>query len=1519
MKKTRTLFSLVLAIAMILSVCSFHAIATTGKLSIDKPVFHPGEVEFHFTDSASDKDFISIYDTSTPDGTTWQSGEIAWAYTTKGASGTVTVDTFAASGNSGKTSWASTPGDYIAKLWSADEYKVELDRVYFTVSKISLDKYTFDFGESITFNYTNSEHAKDFISIYSSSTPDGTGSTNGELDYRYTTDESGTVTFSPSDKPATANWMNTPGDYIAKHWYGNQYKTLMGTVRFTIKTPEAVDITEYYIKKGGTGDGRSVDSPAGTIADVVTNINADGHYTDDLVTVYVIDSGEAAKTVIDNDCVVGYNNSAIGQVPEHKATIRYTSYDENVRSRISHVNYQGANSNASHFLLAGPSIFENIDILDMRNSSAGVTDIYLNWYDAEFKNVNFLDLSHTGTVGTVINSVSHFLLGQTRGHKVVDRDCTVVVHDASIIRGYLCVPGYGNAGQTQGINGTVTLKLLGGTTPWLCFGGSSAKEIIGGNLNVVLKGDTSISKLTGDYDANYPAGIVKGALQLVRDYGTTIPENADIFAYADTSMTTHAPLYHIASGTSNVSLDVTDTTGKYAVTTTKTAYTISEDGKTVYYGNEYLTVDQPGTYTVYEAESFDALLASLDDAPAQAGFVFGGWDTSVEGKISAIYYIDVAGDGNAKVVFIDAINGSDTEHDGLTMETPVQTIATAFSLLSASDKETKKAVIIGDYTINSALPAHSSMITISGDGTGNSNIVRGNNSIAISGPTTFENINFHITVASKFVETQGNKLVIGENVTYTLADGVSGKLTGHTGTYNTNGGMEELEINSGYSSYIGAYYNTETRTTAGAKITINKGNASLTFGADGWEDYGVQYGVVFTDTVSIIQNGGSFTATVSTKYPTGFEADVQIIANNGTELSTLPSFPVEEGYGVYILKAEAYEGSSLGVTDVAGTFTVAGEKTALAVSADGKQYVSANGLLTVPAGEYTVTFEDEVYYTNDGTTIKFYKDFDIDLSTVTHTEEAGKLFVGWTYEDGTAPEDSSFTEGEILHAQYIDFELDTDFYIEGAQIRLADAAKELGEGLRFIIRRTEATNALEITEYGSIVIPSLVAGKAKLELNKTYTYNSSTYTVGKVPAAKLYSKQDGYEQYTICITGIPNDKYATVYAVRGYIMYTDLNGIDKVIYTDYYATNLVNVAELAANDEKVSAENRAYCESLIEVEKQRVRDKYNNLERLALTDSLSGNTVPLDVKYQLGTNGVSVREVVIETGDENAEPLEIFQVTDIHFNYCNEQDFEEANPSVMATYAGRLHLKDGAGVPNAVKTLEYASQGDAIVITGDVLDYLSWGAIELMQKYIWDPYPNAMVTIGNHEITRRCQDNPPTPDPTSLESRYEIVQDNWNHNVYYTSKILDDRVMLIQLDNGSMKFWESQIEPFQKDLDLAREKGYTVLLFYHVPICTYNPNETDLYPIRRNDTQNWNFYDNAEIGYPGTTGATKTVYDMIVNNADVIKATFAGHYHSDYKTEIYAKTPNGQDAIIPQYILTGAFYDGGHALKITVK
>ena len=303
-------------------------------------------------------------------------------------------------------------------------------------------------------------------------------------------------------------------------------------------------------------------------------------------------------------------------------------------------------------------------------------------------------------------------------------------------------------------------------------------------------------------------------------------------------------------------------------------------------------------------------------------------------------------------------------------------------------------------------------------------------------------------------------------------------------------------------------------------------------------------------------------------------------------------------------------------------------------------------------------------------------------------------------------------------------------------------------------------------------------------------------------------------------------------------------------------------------------------------------------------------------EYSTDANGVVVRNLHLSSR-KGGDPLTVLQLSDIHFNFINDQDRAENHELVIGSYENLKFLRDGKQLTNLENCLKYAADADQLMVTGDTLSYLSYGNIQAMYTYVWDKYPEAIITMGNHDPLRSW--NGAADESATLEERLKCLEEHWKHDIYYSSKILDERVMLIQMDNGTTgEFWEHQIEPFQKDLLLAREKGYTVLLFYHVPLSTGNVADFNKPALMVGDsnTATWNFYTKG-IGNL-STGASKTVYDLIVNNADIIAGAFCGHKHSDFYTEIKAKTAAGEDAIIPQYVLMGLFYGKGHVLKITI-
>ena len=68
---------------------------------------------------------------------------------------------------------------------------------------------------------------------------------------------------------------------------------------------------------------------------------------------------------------------------------------------------------------------------------------------------------------------------------------------------------------------------------------------------------------------------------------------------------------------------------------------------------------------------------------------------------------------------------------------------------------------------------------------------------------------------------------------------------------------------------------------------------------------------------------------------------------------------------------------------------------------------------------------------------------------------------------------------------------------------------------------------------------------------------------------------------------------------------------------------------------------------------------------------------------------------------------------------------------------------------------------------------------------------------------------------------------------------------------------------------------------------------------------------------------TEKVYDLITKNADVVKAIFAGHWHSQFYSEVVASYDRGGErvsAYIPQYIISGnPYHKAGMLARIILK
>lgn len=304
---------------------------------------------------------------------------------------------------------------------------------------------------------------------------------------------------------------------------------------------------------------------------------------------------------------------------------------------------------------------------------------------------------------------------------------------------------------------------------------------------------------------------------------------------------------------------------------------------------------------------------------------------------------------------------------------------------------------------------------------------------------------------------------------------------------------------------------------------------------------------------------------------------------------------------------------------------------------------------------------------------------------------------------------------------------------------------------------------------------------------------------------------------------------------------------------------------------------------------------------------------------------VYIWDVVIDVGLECE--VCIGHMSDIHLNYCNKQDLEEANPVLMSTYENRKWLADGASIPHLHNCLSVIDDVDAVVFNGDTMDYLSHGTMELMQREVWDKLPGVIATVGGHEISVKMQGK--VPEMLSREERINIVRDFWKHDMFYVSKVIKEKVMVVGFFNDRGMCNKEQTEKFKADIEKARRNGYVILLFAHEPIRTNNPEEANFtvdMALLKGDVSSFpeNFCDGVicnmnALGADGCEESSKEFYNLIIENSDVVKGFFAGHHHNSIYTEIVAKTNDGKESVIPQFIHTASAYANGSLMRILVK
>lgn len=318
--------------------------------------------------------------------------------------------------------------------------------------------------------------------------------------------------------------------------------------------------------------------------------------------------------------------------------------------------------------------------------------------------------------------------------------------------------------------------------------------------------------------------------------------------------------------------------------------------------------------------------------------------------------------------------------------------------------------------------------------------------------------------------------------------------------------------------------------------------------------------------------------------------------------------------------------------------------------------------------------------------------------------------------------------------------------------------------------------------------------------------------------------------------------------------------------------------------------------------------------------------------YSKVEGSILARDLTIDIG-LGGEEIKVIHLSDLHLHDCTEEDLK--NPTLASTWENRVAFREAPRITKNVLDYVDTLKPDQIIIAGDAIDYLSQGSINLMKELVWDRYRNedgtvnVMAAIGNHEFSQQMTGT--VEETLAYEERATMLENAWEHDIYYSSKVIKDKVMIIQMSNckdcrAFKFFWEGQEEKLKNDLKLAREKGYVVLLTFHTHLNTNYPKYASTLPLTRKMREPFPMRGKAENFFDGILGPSENspgidgeIYKIITNSADVIASIFTGHIHGEYYTEIKAKTPDGAEKTIPQYTLCGTTHDNGHLGVITIK
>lgn len=276
---------------------------------------------------------------------------------------------------------------------------------------------------------------------------------------------------------------------------------------------------DYYVKYGGTGDGRTVEDPAGSVHQAIQSINEDGLTTGDTANIYIIPNENGNNVTASSHTITPWfiSGTDSAETVAHAANIIVQGYSGKPYLAYSSVMNMDV-------VLGGPTTFNNLNLF-----SGSSRQIYANGNSLTFgTNVSFFKLSGSSIANAYMPNVS---LTKYVADTLVTKKQTVTYNCSGIAEGKLYIPSSNYDGQSHTQDFTLVLNnsQLGSHSAHcfnIQFGGghvNAATHVFNKNLNIQIKNAAKVAFLnsTGAQSVS-----VLGGFQIMTNPTTT-------FAYPD--------------------------------------------------------------------------------------------------------------------------------------------------------------------------------------------------------------------------------------------------------------------------------------------------------------------------------------------------------------------------------------------------------------------------------------------------------------------------------------------------------------------------------------------------------------------------------------------------------------------------------------------------------------------------------------------------------------------------------------------------------------------------------------------------------------------------------------------------------------------------------------------------------------------------------------------------------------------------------------------------------------------------